>query len=94
MWYCEHQIQRLNTEEAIDVSWRFWEALVKALGGYCHVDEMGKVTIHDNNPELFARRVPHSLLRIGITDKRELWPTPIGTLCNHLLDSYNYVDSY
>ncbi len=66
----------------------------KALGGYCHVDEMGKVTIHDIDPKLFARRVPHSLLRIGLTNKRELWPTPIGTLCNRLLDSYNYFDSY
>ena len=94
VWYREHQIQRFNAGEAIDVSRRFWEALVKALGGYCHVDEMGKVTIHDIDPELFARRVPHSLLRIGLTNKRELWPTPIGTLCNRLLDSYNYVDSY
>jgi hypothetical protein len=73
----------------------FREALVRALGGYCVMDDTtGKVTIHDIDPEIFARRVQPGLLRIGLTDKRGLWPTPVGTLRQRFMDSYCYVDSY
>lgn len=73
----------------------FREALVKALGGYCVMDETtGKFTIHDIDPEIFGRRVQPGLLRIGLTDKRGLWPTPVGTLRQRYMDSYCYVDSY
>lgn len=73
----------------------FREALVKALGGYCVMDETtGKFTIHDIDPEIFGRRVQPGLLRIGLTDKRGLWPTPVGTLRQRFMDSYCYVDSY
>lgn len=73
----------------------FREALVKAMGGYCIMDDVtGKITPHDIDPEIFARRVHPGLLRIGLTDKRGLWPTPIGTLRQRFMDSYCYVDSY
>ena len=57
-------------------------------------DTTGKFTIHDIDPEIFRRRVQPGLLRIGLTDKRGLWPTPVGTLRQRFMDSYRYVDSY
>lgn len=73
----------------------FREELVRAMGGYCIMDDVtGKITLHDIDPEIFARRVHPGLLRIGLTDKRGLWPTPVGTLRQRFMDSYCYVDSY
>ncbi|KAL7539673.1 hypothetical protein ACHAXR_012183 [Thalassiosira sp. AJA248-18] len=73
----------------------FREALVKALGGYCEKDQSNNTTIHDIDPELFSRRFPDGSLRIGLTDRRELWPPPLPIpVSRRLLNAYRYVDQY
>ena len=72
----------------------FREALVKALGGYCETDKSGNTTIHDIDPELFARRFSNGSLRIGLTDRRGLWPPPLPFNSSRLLESYRYVDTF
>lgn len=75
----------------------FREALARALGGHCHRDEgtpENAATIRDVDPELFRRRVPDGSLRIGLTDRRGLWPTPVLSFRERFLDSYRYVDAY
>ena len=72
----------------------FKEALVKALGGYCKTDTSGNTTIHDIDPELFARRFSNGTLRIGLTDRRGLWPPPLPFNSSRLLESYRYVDTF
>ncbi|KAL7534162.1 hypothetical protein ACHAWF_004742 [Thalassiosira exigua] len=67
----------------------FREAMVKALGGYCSMDDSNNVTIHDIDPVLFSRRFPEGTLRIGLTDRRELWPPS-----TQLVKAYRYVDTY
>ena len=85
----------------------FREAMVKALGGTLppnlnhetitnsNDDEGGdNANIHslyDIDPELFARRFPKGSLRLGITDRRALWPSVRGS---KILDAYRYVDSF
>ena len=72
----------------------FRKALVKALGGYCETDTSGNTIIHDIDPELFARRFPNGSLRIGLTDRRGLWPPPLPFNSSRLLESYRYVDTF
>ena len=72
----------------------FKEALVKALGGYCKTDTSGNTTIPDIDPELFAKRFSNGSLRIGLTDRRGLWPPPLPFNSSRLLESYRYVDTY
>lgn len=64
----------------------FREAMAKALGGYCEKDEFNNTTIHDIDPQLFAKRFNNGSLRIGLTDRRELgFP---------IMNSYRYVDTF
>jgi len=72
----------------------FKKALVKALGGYCETDASGNTTIHDIDPELFTRRFSNGSLRIGLTDRRGLWPPPLPFNSSRLLESYRYVDTF
>ena len=72
----------------------FKEALVKAIGGYCETDTSGNTTIQDIDPELFARRFSNGSLRIGLTDRRGLWPPPLPFNSSRLLESYRYVDTF
>jgi hypothetical protein len=68
----------------------FREAMVKALGGTIS-------SLHyDIDPELFKRRFPAHILRIGLTDRRALWPPPIPSpiATERILKAYRYVDSY
>jgi len=66
----------------------FRDALAKALDN--------AVGIHDVDPHLFRRRVPDGSLRIGLTDRRGLWPisSPVSSYRERFLDSYRYVDAY
>jgi hypothetical protein len=66
----------------------FRDALAKALDN--------AVGIHDVDPHLFRRRVPDGTLRIGLTDRRGLWPIslPVSSYRERFLDSYRYVDAY
>eukprot|EP00578_Thalassiosira_sp_NH16_P023402 CAMPEP_0181097802 /NCGR_PEP_ID=MMETSP1071-20121207/11764_1 /TAXON_ID=35127 /ORGANISM="Thalassiosira sp., Strain NH16" /LENGTH=406 /DNA_ID=CAMNT_0023180309 /DNA_START=81 /DNA_END=1299 /DNA_ORIENTATION=- len=63
----------------------FRDAMAKALGGYCEKDESNNITTHDIDPRLFQRRFNDGSLRIGLTDRRTLFP---------ILNSYRYVDSF
>lgn len=49
-----------------------------------------RIAIRDVDPALFARRFPPSSLRIGLTDRRALWP-PRPPPYGH---AYRYVDSF
>ena len=65
----------------------FRDAMAKSLGGYCQTDKAsGYTSIHDIDPELFDRRYPEGMLRIGLTDRRGLLSSISG--------SYRYVDKY
>jgi len=72
----------------------FKGSLVKALGGYCETDASGNTTIHDIDPKLFARRFSNGSLRIGLTDRRGLWPPPLPFNSSRLLESYRYIDTF
>ena len=56
-------------------------AMAAALGGHCK----GGV-VRDVDPALFARRFPAGSLRIGLSDRGELWP-PVA-------DAYRYVERF
>ncbi|KAL3781870.1 hypothetical protein HJC23_005410 [Cyclotella cryptica] len=88
----------------------FREAMVKALGGtFSYDSNSGNAAIicddsnnnsndnpYDIDPELFKRRFPGGTLRIGLTDRRALWPPPIPSpiATERILDAYRYVDTY
>ena len=73
----------------------FRKALAKALGGYCERDKSdNNYSFHDIDPELFSRRFPVGSLRVGITDRRELWPPPLPFGDSNFMDAYRYVDGF
>lgn len=77
----------------------FRNALAKSFGGYCEWDRSrNEPTFHDIDPDLFARRIPSGKLRIGLTDRRGLWPPPLVPFSmqqrRQFLEAYRYVDTY
>ena len=77
----------------------FRNALAKAFGGYCEWDQSNNIPkFHDIDPDLFRRRIPSGKLRIGLTDRRGLWPPPLVPFSmqqrRQFLGAYRYVDTY
>lgn len=77
----------------------FRNALANALGGYCEWDRSkNSATFQDIDPDLFARRFTSGKLRIGLTDRRGLWPPPLVPFSmqqrRQFLEAYRYVDTY
>ncbi len=77
----------------------FGNALAKAFGGYYEWDQSNnEPKFHDIDPDLFGRRIPSGKLRIGLTDRRGLWPPPLVPFSlqqrRQFLETYRYVDTY
>ncbi len=77
----------------------FRNALAKAFGGYCEWDQSNNIPkFHDIDPDLFRRRIPIGKLRIGLTDRRGLWPPPLVPFSmqqrRQFLEAYRYVETY
>jgi hypothetical protein len=77
----------------------FRNALAKAFGGYCQWDQSNNsASFHDIDPDLFSRRIPSGKLRIGLTDRRGLWPPPLVPFSmqqrRQFMEAYRYVDTY
>ena len=83
--------------DAVEQSFR--DAIVKALGGTLPLQSENLQDnidfSYDVDPELFRLRFPNGSLRIGLTDKRELFskfppPSPLSSI----LPAYRYVDTF
>ncbi|KAL7486984.1 hypothetical protein ACHAW6_012593 [Cyclotella cf. meneghiniana] len=85
----------------------FRKAMVHALGGtFPDVSNSASAAIisddpkinnpYDIDPDLFRRRFPEGSLRIGLTDRRALWPPPIPSpiATERILEAYRYVDTF